>query len=131
MAQIDAEVVWPLDRDDYLIVCDQHPIPYTSCAELLARDGEDDDEAFNPPTYLTCSAKERSDYRIVATNAALINWVSLSDLASMMECSKREIASLAHHLKSAVDRGLLRREQRPRTVNGIKRLFWVYRRVDE
>lgn len=121
------ETVWPLDRWDYLTVCDCHPVHYDSCAAMLARLGEDDPEQFNPPSYRTCAAGDRSDYRIIAASASLLHWVSLKELADEMECEKREVASLAHHLKSAVDAGLLVRVQRPTTVNGYKRLIWVYR----
>lgn len=122
------ERVWPLDNRDYLTVCDNHPTPYYSNAARLADQGDREDIIVVPDTDRHRGrANGAYDYLIVASSPSLLRWRSLRELSSEMNCNDGEVASLAHHLASAVRRGLLQRIQKPRTVNGVKRMLFFYK----
>jgi hypothetical protein len=118
---VHLEVVWPIDRDDYLTVCDAHPIRYISAARIVALLGEDDDanEPFNPPRMM--------DYEMIASSPRLLQWVTLTELSEQMQCDRAEVMCIAKYLLTAVRAGLVNREKVPRTIRGIQRLVWCYR----
>lgn len=118
------EVVWPLDREDYLFVCDQHPQRYRSTAAWAAQHGEDEADV------VPLKPKGFADYRMIAPLVPSLRWVSVRELAADLGCTPTETRLLAHSLLRGARAGRLERQIIPATIQGIQRRLWFYRRAE-
>ena len=115
-------------KADYLTVCDAHPVAYRSNAAMVAALGDGDDL---PHVGYQIPFKERVHDFMLVVSALTYEFVTARELARSMGLPSghsTEFASLSHHLKSVVDRGLVERRARTVVINGRPTARWEYRK---